>query len=178
MPKPTLDNVLAVKDPMLNDNFEIIFPSIPGGSKQRELHIQCKSAIKPGTTLAEVEVELFGHKVMHHARRTWSNEITLEFIEDYEGTITHDLELWAEELRARTSQHGQFKADYAVDAQFNIYDQNGTKAMEYKITNCWPSQVPDLQFDGTGGALQTLSVTFKFDHVERIDQTQSGTFAA
>jgi hypothetical protein len=178
MPKPTLDNVLDVKDPMLNDNYEIIFPKIPGGSNQRALHIQCKTAIKPGTTLAEIEIELFGHKVMHAARRTWSNEMSLEFIEDRDGTITHELELWAEEIRARTSQHGQFKADYAVDAQFNIYDQNGKKAMEYKITGCWPSQVPDLSFDGSGGSAQTLGASFKFDHVERIDKKQSGTFAS
>lgn len=176
MPKPTLENVLAVKDPMLNDNFELIFPSVPGGSKQRELHIQCKSATKPGTTLTEIEVELFGHKVMHGARRTWSNDMTVEFIEDYEGTITHELELWAEAIRARTSQHGEFKAAYAVNATFNIYDQNGKKAMQYKIVNCWPSQVPDMQFDGSGGATQTLSVTFKFDNVIREDKVQKGKY--
>lgn len=177
MPKPSLDDVLKVKDPMLNDNFELIFPKIPGGSKEREMIIQCKSAIKPGTTLAEIEVELFGHKVMHHARRTWSNDMTVEFIEDCDGLITHELEMWAEQLRARTSQHGEFKSDYAVNAKFNIYDQNGNKSMSYDIINCWPSQIPDIQFDGTGGAIQTVSATFKFDHVVRTDRAQRGKYA-
>lgn len=177
MPKPSLENVLAIKDPMLNDNFDLVFPSVPGGGTARSLTIQCKSATKPGTTLTEVEVELFGHKVMHHARRTWSNDLTIEFIEDNEGSITHALEMWAETLRARTSQHGEFKSAYAVNAQFNVYNQKGVKVMEYQIINIWPSSIPDIQFDGSGGAVQTLSVTFKYDNVKRVDKAQAGPYA-
>ena len=167
MPKPNLDDVLNVHDPMLSDNFDMTFSSVPGGGDQRQLTIQCKTAIKPGTTLNEVEVELFGHKVMHASRRVWSNDMSIEYIEDANGSITTQLENWAEVIRETETQHGAFKADYAVDAIFTIYDQPGNTVMEYKIINCWPSQVPDLQFDGTGGQNLTLSASFKFDHVER-----------
>lgn len=167
MPKPSLNDVLNVQDPMLSDNFDLTFSSVPGGGDNRQLTIQCKTAIKPGTTLTEVEVELFGHKVMHAAKREWSKEMSIEFIEDHRGSITRQLEDWAEHIRKKNTQHGNFKKDYAVDAVFKIYDQTGAVAMEYKITNCWPSQVPDLQFDGSGGTALTLSASFKFDHVER-----------
>ena len=70
MPKPNYDEVSSVKDPMLNDNYDIQFPNVPGGKDGRALRLQCKTAVKPGTNLAEVEVELFGHKLMHAARRT------------------------------------------------------------------------------------------------------------
>lgn len=167
MPKPNLNAVLNVQDPMLSDNFEMTFASVPGGGDHRQLTIQCKTAIKPGTTLQEVEIELFGHKVMHAAKRMWSNDMSIEFIEDSKGSITEQLEGWAEFIRAAETQHGAFKAEYAVPATFTIFDQKGNKVMEYKIINCWPSQVPDLQFDGTGGQALTLQASFKFDHVER-----------
>lgn len=168
MPKPSLNDVLNVADPMLNDNFDFTLSSVPGGGDNRMLTIQCKTAVKPGTSLVEVEVELFGHKVLHAAKREWSKELPLEFVESHNGPITRALENWAERIRGKDTQHGSFKRDYAVDGIFTIYDQTGNVAMEYKITNCWPSQVPDIQFDGTGGAIATLSASFKFDHVERL----------
>lgn len=168
MPKPSFDEVSTVKDPMLNDNYDISFPSVPGGGGDgRALRLQCKTAVKPGTNLAEVEVELFGHKLMHAARRTWSNEISVEFIEDNTGNITKILEAWAEVARATRTQHGAFKDTYAVNAKLRIYDQPGNVVMTYTLRNCWPSQVPDISFDGSGGAIITLGATFKFDIVER-----------
>mgnify|MGYP002846401972 CR=1 FL=1 len=168
MPKPNINDVLDVADPMLSDNYDLTFASVPGGGDNRQLTIQCKTAVKPGTTLTEVEVELFGHKVMHAAKREWSHDMSIEFIEDNQGTITRNLENWAEVARAHETQHGAFKADYAVDAIFKIYDQTGAVAMEYKIINCWPSEVPELSFDGSGGTAISLSATFKFDYVERV----------
>ena len=167
MPKPTLSDVLDVADPMLSDNFDLTFASIPGGGNNKKFTIQCKTAMKPGTSIQEVEIELFGHKVMHAAKRTWTNELALEFVEDNKGTITKALEDWSEKIRKTETQHGDFKKDYAVDAVFKIYDQKGEVAMEYKLINCWPSQVPDLQFDGTGGTAISVAASFKFDHVER-----------
>lgn len=168
MPKPTLNSVLDVQDPMLNDNFDLTFASIPGGGGEtRQMTIQCKTATKPGTSITEVEISLFGHKVLHGAKREWSTDMSIEFIEDRNGSITRALEDWAEYIRGRESQHGAFKADYAVNGIFTIYDQEGEVAMKYKIRNMWPSQVPDLEFDGEGGQNVPLSASFKYDHVER-----------
>jgi len=170
MPKPTLENVLDVQDPMLSDNFEMTFSSVPGGQDgaNRKLTVQCKTAIKPGTTLTEVEVELFGHKVMHAAKREYSHDMSIEFVEDSNGSITAALEGWMEYARETATQHGKFKKEYAVNAVFLVFDQTGKTTMEYKIVNCWPSSVEDLSFDGSGGTALPASATFKFDHVERI----------
>jgi len=168
MPKPTLDDVLNVKDPMLNDNFDFTFASIPGGGSVRQMTVQCKTAVKPGVTLAEVEVELFGHKTMHAARKTFSNSFTLEIIENSKGEMAKMLEDWAEKIRATDTQHGSFKADYAVTGTMTMYQQDGSVAAQYEIKNCWVSEVPEESFDGAGGGIITLSTTFKFDVYKRI----------
>jgi hypothetical protein len=171
MPKPTLADVWTVHDPMLSDNFDLVFTSLPGDpantATMREVTIQCKSAVKPGTTMAEVEVELFGHKVMHGARRTWSNDMSITFVEDANGKITKMLENWIEQIRKRESQHGHFKKDYAVKATFNIYDQTGATTATYTLHNCWPSDVQELSFEGAGGQALDSQATFKYDNVER-----------
>lgn len=168
MPKPNLDTVLEILDPMLSDNFDIIFQNLPAGVEARPLQIQCKTAIKPGTTIEEVAVELFGHRMMHVGRKTFSNSLQIEFVDDRNGKIHEMMEAWAEFCRETKTQHGHFKADYAADAEFYIYDQEGTKVKTYKIYNIWPSQVPDMQFDGSSAQAINVQMEFKYDYYEEI----------
>lgn len=171
MPKPNLNDVLGVHDPMLSDNFDLVFDRIPGDPEGpgsvRDFTIQCKTAVKPGSTIAEVEVELFGHKVMHGAKRTWTNDMSIVFVEDANGIITKTLENWLEKIRAAETQHGSFKKDYTAKATFTIYDQEGEAKAVYDIINCWPSDAQELSFEGAGGQALEASATFKFDHVIR-----------
>lgn len=167
MPKPTLDDVYNVKDPMLNDNFDFTFAQIPGGGDRRRLTVQCKTAVKPGMTIQEVEMELFGHKVLHAAKKVFSTTFSLEIIENSKGDVTRDLEAWAEVIRGTDTQHGAFKETYATNGELTIYQQDGSVAAVYVIENCWPTDIPEEQFDGSGGSMITLSVQFKYDVYRR-----------
>lgn len=168
MAKPTLSEVLRVKDPMLSDNFELLIPKVPGGGSAKALRIQCKTAVKPGSTVNEVLQELFGHAVVHAGSVAFSHDLPVTYLEDSKGTITSTLEAWKKEIRDHETQSGNYKADYATDAEFHIYDQAGKKVMTYKIINIWPNTIPDLQFDGaTSTQGIELSANFKFDLVTR-----------
>lgn len=167
MAKPTLNEVLRIKDPMLSDNFELIIAKVPGGGSAKALRIQCKTAVKPGSTINEVLMELFGHAVVHAGAKTYSHDLPITYIEDSKGTITRTLEAWQHEIRDKDTQSGNYKEDYATDAEFIIYDQAGKKVLKYEIINIWPNQIPDLNFDGTQGTQAVeLSANFKFDFVE------------
>ncbi len=169
MPKPNLNDILSIKDPMLADNFELLIPNVPGGGSARALRIQCKSAAKPGSTVNEYLMELFGHALVHAGALTFTHDLPVTYIEDSRGSITQSLEAWQAVVRSKQTQHGNFKADYAVDAEFIIYNQIGAKVLIYKIVNMWPNQVPDLQFEGSQGTQAIeLSANFKFDIVDRI----------
>ena len=153
---------------MLSDNFELLIPSIPGadGTDARTMRIQCKTAVKPGSTINEILIELFGHATNHAGARTYSHDFQVTYLEVANGTISKALDKWANECRNHDTQHGKFKADYATDAEFIIYDQTGAKVATYEIVNLWPKQVPDLNFDGAQGTQAVeLSVSFSFDYV-------------
>lgn len=168
MPKVTLTDVVGLPDPMLNDNFELIFPRIPGSNDDgRNFRLQCKSGVKPGMTIQEVEIELFGHKVKHAGRKTFSGTMSVSFVESRDGRIITSLEDWAESVRGTDSQHGTFKEEYAITATLVIYDQTGDAALTYTIYGVWPTEVPEYTFDGSGGSNITADCTFSYDYYER-----------
>ncbi len=167
MPKPSLDEVLNVGDPMLNDNFDLVFTRVPGGGDNRTLRVQCKSGVKPGMSVQQAEMELFGHKTVHAARKTFSNSMSISFHESFDGVINTTLEDWSEMCRETDTQSGNFKRDYATNAVMTIYDQTGAEALNYTIYNIWPTEVPDAQFDGSGGTAMTVDATFAYDYYKR-----------
>lgn len=168
MGKPTLDDVLNVGDPMLNDNFDITFTRVPGGGDGRSLRIQCKSGIKPGMSVQQAEIELFGHKTVHAARKTFSNSMSMSWHEDRRGTIVQQMENWSEFCRSTRTQTGNYKSAYASTARLTIYDQVGSPVLNYNIVNCWPTEVNDLSFDGSGGTAQMTECTLAYDYYERV----------
>lgn len=166
MPKPTLANIMAaIPDPMLSDNFELQIPNPPAGvGNGLPFTMQCRTAQKPGVTINPVDIQLFGHQVEHAGNLTYTHDLTVEFVENRMADITTRLEAWADMIRSHESQHGAFKSEYARDANFIIYDQKGNIVKQYVLVNCWPSQVPELPFDGQAANAISLSVTFKYDY--------------
>jgi hypothetical protein len=167
--KPNLYSILTIADPMLSDNFELIFPTVPslsGSGNTESLRLQCKTATKPGMTLEQVTYDLFGHTVEFGGRLTYSHTMTVEFVENWQGTITRNLENWLEMCRTHQSQHGHFKAQYVSTATLNIYNQVGDISLAYKIFNMFPTEIPELSFDGSAATALSLSATFSFDYHE------------
>lgn len=164
MPKPTLEEILNIPDPMLNDNFELVFAMIPGGGDNRRLRVQCKSTSKPGMSLQQAEMELFGHKVLHVGRKTFSHSMSISFHESYDAYINRTLERWSERGRSTDRQSGTFKRDYCTTAELSIFDQTGALAQKWNIYNIWPTEVPEAQFEGSGGTAMTTDATFAYDY--------------
>jgi hypothetical protein len=132
----------------------------------RTLRLQCKTAIKPGSTLEQIEYQLFGHEVKFAGRLTYTHTMSVEYVENWKGSITRILEKWQEVGRYHKSQHGEFKNTYAVNAELVIYNQRGESSLTYKIYNIWPTEIPDLQFDGSAATPLSLSANFSYDFYE------------
>lgn len=180
MPKPQIGKVISViKDPMVSDQFVLEFPGVPTGDADSEpLMIHCQQATKPGMTLNEVQVQVFGHTLVYAGNVTFSHDMSVTFVENVRGGIMRCLERWSEIARNHLTQHGEFKAGYARDAKLTIFDNKGDAVLIYKVVNVWPSSIPDTSFDGTAANLITHSVSFKFDYYECIGGYGAGSLAA
>jgi len=165
MSKVTLVEATGIKDPLLSDNYELLIPNPPAGSAEA-LRIHCKSASKPGSTIEEQLVEVFGHKLLHVGKHSYSGSMSVTFVENYLMVITTALNDWAQICRSTQTQSGAFKEEYATDATFIIYGQDGAKIGEYLIKNIWPKTVPDHAFDSSASALEAAT-EFAFDWIEK-----------
>lgn len=161
MGKVTLDEAQTILDPLLSDNFELTIPKPPVGDAER-LRIHVKTAVKPGMTLEEALVEVFGHAINHAARKTFSRTMSVTYVENKDLVITKIFEEWNELIRGTETQTGAFKSEYATDAYFTIFDQKGNEVAKYKIRGIWPKTTPELSFDNGAQALEA-PIEFSYD---------------
>ena len=165
---PTLDDIInSVTDPLFSEHFRLTLPSIPNSGDPNPFTFQCKSATKPGMSLTQVEVQIFGHSLQFAGNVTYSHEMSCEYYENRKMQITKTLEDWSEFCRTHSTQHGAYKAEYAVQGTLEIYDVKGETIATYLIRNMWPSAVPDLQFDGSSSQALTVQVSWRYDYYER-----------
>lgn len=162
--KVTLDEFESTGDPMLDDNFEIIFSGLPGGlDGAKTLRIHVKTAVLPGTTIEEVMKEAFGYQLRYAGRKTWSGSFQIELNENHEAKILKLLRSWSQIMRHTKTGTGKFKKEYAATATMNLLDQTGAVVDTTEIRGVWPGQVPDYSFSGSAQAIP-CSVDFKFDY--------------
>lgn len=177
MPKPQLGRVMsAIKDPMVSDHFTLEIPLVPTGTGDAEpLMIHCQQVAKPGVTIDEVAVALFGHTFVYAGRKVFTHDLNVTFVENVRGTIMRTIEKWAELIRGTETQHGRFKRGssgvgedgYATNGILKLYDNPGDVVLEYTLYNMWPASLPETQMDGSASNLITHSIGFKYDHYER-----------
>lgn len=167
MSKPTYAEFESTGDPMLDDNFEIIFSNLPvnGMDGAKSLRIHTKTGVLPGHTIDEVLKEAFGYQLRYGGRKTFSGSFQLEFNENHEAKILKILRKWSNKIRKTKTGLGSFKKEYAAVATFRLLDQTGALVDESQIKGVWPGQIPDYQFSGTAQAVP-CSVDFKFDYIE------------
>lgn len=168
MPKVTLTEFSSTGDPLLDDNFELLLnvPDAVGGTSYTSmLRIQCKTGVKPGSTVEDILKEAFGFQLNYAGRKTFTHSFSTEFNENAEMAVYKPLEKWHDLIRATETQLGAVKSEYATKAIFRIFKQDGSIAGEYEIFGVWPKQVPDLSFNGTAQAIQ-VSIEWSFDYVK------------
>ena len=71
--KLTYEEVTSIGDPLLDDNFEIIFSGVPSQvGDASTFRLFCKTGVLPGYTLDEVLQEAFGHTLRFAGKKTFS----------------------------------------------------------------------------------------------------------
>jgi hypothetical protein len=166
MSKPTLDEFESTGDPMLDDNFEIIFSNLPvdGMDGAKSLRIHTKTGTLPGATIEEVIKEAFGYQLRYAGRKTFSGSFQMEFNENHQAKILKIMRKWHAKIRTTKTALGRFKKEYAATVTFRLLDQTGAMVDETTIKGVWPGQVPDYQFSGAAQAVP-CSIDFKFDYI-------------
>lgn len=165
MPKPRLEDMLALPDVLLADNFNMYFTSAPALNDfdVRSLRIQCQSTALPGRTLEKALVALFGHEVGFGGRNTVTHTFNCTYIETRVLTVHRVFKDWMNLVRNKRSGHGVSKEFYVATARLELLSEAGEPAGVIKLFNMFPEQMPEVNLDGSSTQAIQVPITFHFD---------------
>ena len=164
--RTSLSDVAGLADPILSYNFDLIFPSIPGGGDSRSMTIKCMTSSLPGMELEQVTSGLHGVEVSHAGRQIWTKTFQATFYETRDGATRGSIRKWIEFARNNGKNSGQYKSAYAINAQMVVYDDIPNPINTATIFGLFPKQIDDQSFDGSNSNVISASVTFSYDYTE------------
>lgn len=166
MARSSLQDVAGLPDPLLSYNFDLILNGIPGGGNTRLMTIKCMSTSLPGMQLEQQTASLHGVEVNYAGRQIWNKTFQATFIETRDATTRKDIRNWIEFARNNRNNSGNYKAQYAKDVMMLLYDDIPNVISQTKIVGCFPTQLDDVQMDGSQGSIVQVTVTFSYDWTE------------
>jgi len=165
MARTSLTDVLSVGDPAQAWNFDLFLPIIPGSASSRDLTFKCMTTDVPGTQLEELAAPLHGVQIMYAGRRTYTHSMNVTFMETHDWSTTEKFHRWVEIARSWRNNSGGLSSAYWTTAQLVLYNDVPQVVRTIQINNLFPTNVSEVQLDGSSSQLVQLSVEFRYtDH--------------
>lgn len=166
MGRTSHSDVMALPDAAQTWNFDLFFPSIPGGTNAREMTIKCKTTSLPGSSIEPVAIELHGVKKQEAGRATYQHTFTATFMEVASYETLNDLRRWRDLARSWKRNSGANSSEYKVNLEIDLYDNAGNITSTQIIVGAWPQDINEVQLNGAESQAVEISVTFSFDYVD------------
>lgn len=163
MARTSYQDVRALPDPLLSYNFDLIVPIVPGGGDAKGLTIRCKSTSIPGTSVDDVTVSLHGVDLKYAGRQMWSHTLQATYQETRDMLVRFALKQWIEFARNTRQNSGEYKANYATNADLVLYDDAGNPIRTIRLEGFFPQTMDDASLDGASSTPVEISVTFAYD---------------
>lgn len=171
MARPSLQNIMSVKDPLLSWNWEITIPIIPGVSDTREFTLRAMSSSIPGTTIEQLSWEAHGKKRHFAGRRMWDETWECTLIETRDMGTRDMLNSWLKKTRTwgedGDGSVGGYASEYAVPVELTLYDDKDIGVRGLQIVNAFPTAVGQVTLDQSSGIV-SYSLTLSLDLVKDV----------
>lgn len=159
-----LSDVSGLPDPLLQYQFELIIPTIPGQGNGKGLAQRCKTTSLPGSQLEDVEVTLHGVTVKYAGRTTFSHDLQATLVETRDLYVRDTIRKWLDFCRDIRNTSGNYKSQYATTAIIQLYDDTNTVIRQIKLSGFFPKTLDDAGVDGSASSPVEPSVTFSYDY--------------
>ena len=167
MPRISLSDVKSIGDLITADTFELLFGTVPVAGASKGLTLKCYSVMYPGFSNMAFDIRLAGHVVRQRGMKEYTRQLQVVFAEDSKTNTMNILRKWHEFVVGTDSGNsGGPKSEYAVDAQLNIYNQQGILADKITFRGVFPFQIPDISMQGDNSALMLVTADFSYDNFE------------
>ena len=162
MGRSSVYNVQQLSDAFQVWNFDLRFPSIPGGGDAVSLTYKCQTASLPGFNLESVDIELHGVKKKEAGRATYEHTFQCTFLETVDFSTRTAFRNWRETCRSWKLNTGSVSSAYKVNALLELYDNAPSVTRSIVIYGVYPETVDTLSLENSSTA-GFLSVTFSYD---------------
>lgn len=168
MARASVQNLQSVADPALAWNFSFTIPYMPGSADTRNLVFKCQAATKPGMTLEVVDAALHGVNIPYASRKTYSHRMTVRFMEDTNWQTREQFRRWMDISRDWITNTGSFAATYKVTCDLVSYNDLPEVADITRIYGMWPTNMNDVQLDGSTGDIIFQEIEFAYDYWQTV----------
>lgn len=166
---PKLADIRQLPDPLLNNRFTLIFPSIPGGGDGSRLQLQCTSAVLPGQNNEQVTATSHGYNVHFAGTPNVTGTFPLQHFETRDLAAKDAILGWVKYARNRRNATGNYKSDYERTGHLYLFDDKLQVIRQINLIGCFPTQVDDITLEGGAqGSIVTVGSNWSYDDVEEL----------
>lgn len=165
MSRTSFADVLGLVDPLLQFNFDLIIPNMPGtsGYNARAFKSKIMTTSIPGRTIEPVEVALHGAAYDVAGRAVYTRSLPFEMLETRDLASRTALSQWHRFTRDDSSLGG-FHAEYATTVELQLNDDKDNVIKIIRLYKCWLESFDDSSLDGSASASVTISGTLRYSH--------------
>lgn len=136
--------------------------------------LRCQQVDFSGVQIEPVTVALHGHELQFRGRQQFAKTVSITFVETVDAAIIKALHKWKETVVGLKSGNGAYRSSYAAMGELKVLDVTGKPSTGQTIFYMWPSDIPNVQLDGTSSTAFMVQVTFTYDFVQ-IDEVEIDT---
>lgn len=165
MARTSFSDVLGLIDPLLQFNFDLIIPNMPGtsGYDARVFKTKIMTTSIPGRTIEPVEIALHGATLDTAGRVQYTRTLAFEMLETRDLSSRTALQQWHRFCRDDSSL-GAYHTEYATTAELRLHDDKDNVIKVIRLYKCWLESFDDASLDGSASASVTISGSLRYSH--------------
>lgn len=159
----TLADIRGSGTPHINYNYDLVFPTIPGGGNGDVLRLHVLSTSIPGFSTETFETNHHGFLIKHAGKKEYPRTLSATFEEKDDMTILTDIRNW-HDLMIEPETGVQVSADiYKVDGFLQLLNAQKAIVKEIRMRGMFPETISDITLDGGTTGATEITVDFSYD---------------
>lgn len=171
MSRTKLIDVGGLPDPLMQYNFDLFVPNVPGvtGFDARDFKTRVLTTSIPGRTIEPVEVSLHGVTIDYAGRVQYQRTLAFEMLETRNMKARDVLMAWHKFTRDNSSQ-GSYHAEYSTSADLRLYDDKDNIVRTIRLQNAWLESFDDSGLDGASSAAVQVSGSLRYFYYDDVNE--------
>lgn len=164
MARTSIQNIQSLPDMAQSWNFNLFFPTIPGGSTSGVTY-KCQTTTLPASNVETVKIELGGVAKQEAGRATYDHTFTATFLETVDYSAYMAFRAWRDFMRSWKNNTGSDSSAYKINLELDLFDNAGNVSKTIILVGAFVTALPEITFESTSSTIVNMGITFSFDYL-------------